>query len=97
MNGQPLRRQVTIRNPQGLHVRPIAAFVGLAGQFQSRVAVFKEGRVEPVDGKSALNLMTLGAEQGTELILEVCGPDQLAALEALVQLLAKWDKEEAQS
>ena len=40
-----------------------------------------------VNGKSPLDLMLLAAEQGTELILEVAGPDAAAALAALVELL----------
>lgn len=94
MNGEPLRRLVTIVNPQGLHIRPISDFVKLASQFQSRVTVFKKDGNEPIDGRSPIGLLTLAAEQGTELTLEVSGPDQEAALEALVRLLAKMNYDE---
>ncbi len=88
----PLRRTVTITNAQGLHMRPITAFVELAGKFQSAVAVLKGN--ERFNGKSPISLLGLGAEQGTELVLEVTGPDADAALDALANLLATWHTEE---
>src|SRR5260370_20410805 len=69
MNGETLRRPVTITNPQGFHMRPATAFAQLAGQFQSTVTVCKGD--QRINGKSPLELMFLGADQGTELILEV--------------------------
>jgi phosphocarrier protein HPr len=86
MNGDSLRCKVTITNPHGFHMRPMAAFVELASKFQSSVYVSRDDR-ERVDGKSPLSLLSLAAEQGTELILEVSGPDERAALEALAALL----------
>jgi phosphotransferase system HPr (HPr) family protein len=86
MNGQTLQRPVTITNPQGFHMRPATAFAQLAGKFQSTVTVCKGD--QRINGKSPLELMFLGAEQGTELILEVCGSDAPAALEALADLMA---------
>ena len=85
MNGDPLREKVRITNPQGLHMRPSAAFVELAGRFQSTVTVSLNGR--SVNGKSLWDLMLLAAEAGSELTVEVSGPDAAAALEALVALL----------
>jgi phosphotransferase system HPr (HPr) family protein len=86
MSGEPLRRKITITNLQGLHLRPITSFVELANRYQSSVHVQKEGQ-ERISGKSALNLLGLGAEQGTELTLETCGPDQEEAMAALVAFL----------
>jgi phosphocarrier protein len=86
-SGGPLRRRVTLTNAQGLHLRPIRAFVELAGQYQCSVRVSRDDR-EAADGKSMLNLMLLAAEKGTELTVEVEGPDSAPALEALVDLLA---------
>jgi phosphocarrier protein HPr len=86
MNTAPLQRKVTIVNPNGLHMRPSAAFVELAGQFQSSVTVTHEGR--SVDGKSVWDLMLLAALPGSELTLEADGPDAPQALEALSRLLS---------
>jgi len=86
MNREPLQRVVTVNNPMGFHFRPIAAFAQLASKYQCNVTVLKNDR--RVNGKSAMELMTLAAEQGTQLIVEVRGPDAPAALEALSELLA---------
>jgi phosphotransferase system HPr (HPr) family protein len=83
----PWKRAVTITNPQGFHMRPMRAFVELASQFQCGVRVRRDNQ-EAVDGKSIMSLLLLGAEQGTELTVEVEGPDGPAALDALVDLLA---------
>lgn len=86
MNGTPLQRKVLLANPQGLHMRPSAAFVELAGRFQSNVTVTCEGR--SVNGKSLWDLLLLAAMPGSELTLEADGPDAPQALEALAVLLA---------
>src|SRR5437870_4165136 len=73
MNGETLRRKVTITDPLGLHLRPLTAFAQQAGRFQCSVTLAKDN--QRVNGKSPLELMLLGAQQGTELVLEVSGPD----------------------
>jgi phosphocarrier protein HPr len=92
MNGETLRRLVTITNPQGLHMRPASAFVQRAGLFQSTVTVAKGD--QRVNGKSLWDLMLLAAEQGTELALEVSGDDARAAIDTLAELLCAQAAEE---
>jgi phosphocarrier protein len=76
---------VTIVNPQGLHARPADLFVRRANQFVSAIEVVKDGY--RVDGKSILSVLTLVAEQGTELAIEAKGPDAGSAIKALVELI----------
>jgi phosphocarrier protein HPr len=92
MNGEPLRQTVVISNPQGFHLRPMGAFAQLASRFESSVKVSREG--QSVNGKSILDLMLLAAVQGTELTIEVAGPDAQVALDALVNLLKTPTEEE---
>jgi phosphotransferase system HPr (HPr) family protein len=91
MNGVPLQRLVTVADPQGLHMRPAAAFAKVARQFKSDVAVCRDDR--RVNGKSQLDLMLLAAEPGSQLLLEVSGDDAAAALAALGEILEinDWD------
>jgi phosphotransferase system HPr (HPr) family protein len=85
MNGETLQRLVTIADPQGLHMRPAAAFAKTARQFHSNVTVRRNDR--SVNGKSQLDLMLLAAEPGAELVLEVSGDDASAAMAALGGIL----------
>ena len=84
--GGPLQRTVCLANPNGLHMRPSAAFVELAGRFRSNVTVHHDGR--SVNGKSIWDLLLLAAMPGSELTLEVEGEDAKEALDALSALLA---------
>lgn len=93
MNGEPLRCTFAIANPQGLHMRPITAFVEVANRFQSDVFLARMGE-NKINGKSPLGLLGLAAEQGTELTLEVNGPDAEEALHALLEVLNKTSVEE---
>ena len=78
-------RVIVIRNSQGLHARPADMFARLARQFQSRIELVREGR--RVEAISIMELLTLGAAQGTELILEAEGVDAQEAVEALAKLV----------
>lgn len=81
-----VERKVTIVNELGLHARPAAAFVKVAGRFQAEVTVGRDDMV--VNGKSIMGVMTLAAEPGTELVIRAQGDDAEAAAEALVSLVA---------
>jgi phosphocarrier protein HPr len=80
-----LKKKVIIRNPQGLHARPASAFVKIANRFEADVTV-RKGK-EAVNGKSIMGLMTLAANKGSELDIEITGPDALEAMNALVDFL----------
>jgi phosphotransferase system HPr (HPr) family protein len=88
MTVESIRHTLIITNPSGLHMRPITAFVEAASKFQSTVQV-RKGDQPPVNGKSAIHMLGLGAEKGAELILEVSGPDAREALQVLIAVLEK--------
>ena len=79
------QRTVVINNPQGLHARPAEVFARLALKFDSEIEVIRDSL--RVDAKSILHVLTLGAAQGTELVLHAHGADAEAALEALARLV----------
>ncbi len=78
---------MTIVNELGLHARPAAAFVKIAGAFQAEISVSRDDMV--VNGKSIMGVMTLAAEPGSELTIRAEGDDAAAAADALARLVAQ--------
>ena len=83
--GQEASCLVVVCNDKGLHARASAKFVACAEGFDSEVRVIKENAV--VDGKSILDLLTLGAGKGCLLNIEAEGVDAGDAVSALDQLV----------
>ena len=81
-----IERSVIVRNQPGIHARPAAQFVKKAGEFRSEVFV-SHGDLK-VNGKSIMGVMMLAAEEGAKLLISATGPDEEAAVEALVHLIA---------
>ncbi|MEL7835177.1 HPr family phosphocarrier protein [Fodinibius sp. Rm-B-1B1-1] len=80
-----IKKKVTIVNDAGLHARPAAALVKLASKYEADFYIHLYGY--KVNGKSILGVMTLAAEKGAELELEVDGPDESEALDAITDLI----------
>jgi phosphocarrier protein HPr len=78
-------KPATLGNQTGFHVRPATLFMETANRFRSTVRVLKNAQA--ADGKSAISLMLLEAPRGTQLIIEACGDDEVAAVDALVDLV----------
>lgn len=78
-------RSVRIVNSLGLHARPAAAFVKIAGGFRCHLAVRKDDM--EVNGKSIMGMMMLAAECGSELQLRAEGDDAEQAVGALLALV----------
>lgn len=85
MSTPPVTRAVVIENPQGLHARPAELFARLALKFESHIEVIRDD--QRVDGKSILDILTLGVQQGTTLTLEARGQDAQEAIDALAKLV----------
>ena len=83
------RKKLIVKNKQGLHARPAALFVQVANRFEANITVSRNE--EKVNGKSIMGILMLGAEQGSEIILEADGRDAEAALGELEQVVNKED------
>lgn len=77
--------RATVVNTLGVHARPAAAIVRLAGAFESRVELQKDDIT--VNAKSILGVLLLAAGPGTELEFRAYGRDAGEAVEALVGLV----------
>jgi phosphocarrier protein len=87
-----IKQTVTIVNKLGMHARPSAMFVTEATRFQSEVWLTKDG--QRINGKSIMGVMMLAAEMGSEIEIEVTGPDAEASMAALVKVIASGFGEE---
>lgn len=77
-------RRVVVARPAGLHARPSLAIATTVSRFQAAVEIRCGGR--KADARSVLELLSLGAQQGQELVLAAKGPDGEEALAALLDL-----------
>ncbi|PQO46534.1 HPr family phosphocarrier protein [Blastopirellula marina] len=85
-------RKVVIPNRQGLHARPANLFVKEALKHTCQVELERDGL--KVSGKSILDVMTLAAEQGTELSIIVTGSDAEMVADALVDVVNRFVEED---
>ena len=78
-------KETTVNNQVGLHARPATFFIQKANEFKSSIWVEKEER--KVNAKSLLGVLSLGIVKGTAINLIADGPDEEAAINALVELI----------
>ena len=81
-----IKKELTVKNKQGLHARPAAVFVQIANKFDARITVRHDD--EEVNGKSIMGILMLGAEKDSLIVVEADGTDAEAALAELEKLIS---------
>jgi phosphocarrier protein HPr len=81
-----IKRDALIVNPLGMHARPAAEFVKIAGRFKAAIEIGRGDLM--VNGKSIMGVMMLAAECGATVTITADGDDALEAVEALCALVA---------
>lgn len=88
-----IEKQLDIINKLGLHARAAAKVVSVASRYESRIHVLHNDH--PIDAKSIMGLLMLGAAKGSSVTFQVEGNDETAAMEELTDLFARrFDEEE---
>ncbi len=82
-----IKKDIIIKNKQGLHARPAALFVQLANKFDSTIILKKED--QEVNGKSIMGVLMLAAEKGARIMIIARGNDAQEAVEELVALVSE--------
>ncbi|MCS7053079.1 MAG: HPr family phosphocarrier protein [Ignavibacterium sp.] len=77
-----IEKKVKIINKAGLHTRPAATIVKMAAKYKCDFFIDRDGM--EINGKSIIGVMTLAAENGSELILRFDGPDEQQAAEEII-------------
>jgi len=80
-----IQKKIIVKNKSGLHARPAAMFVQIANKFDSRITIKNDS--EEVNGKSIMGILMLGAEQGSEIVIEAQGHDAQEALSELEKII----------
>ncbi len=80
-----ITEKIKIINRLGLHLRAAAELVKTSSKFKCRILIKKDHN--HVDCKSLLNLMTLAASYGSELVLIFEGEDAGDARDAIRNLV----------
>lgn len=78
-------RTLVVHNKVGLHARPAALFVQAAMAHQSKITVTKDGKNG--NAKSILGILALCVNQDDMITIQADGPDEIAALKALTELI----------
>jgi len=74
----------TVENKYGLHARAAVTIVNEASKYASDIHFVKGD--DRINAKSILGVMVLEATKGTEIGIEVEGPDEDTALDAILGL-----------
>lgn len=82
-----IQRTIKVTNKLGLHARASAKLTQTASKFQSGVWITRNGR--RVNAKSIMGVMMLAAGIGSTVELEVEGPDENDAAQALEALFSQ--------
>ena len=82
------QREVEIINKLGLHARASAKLTQLAAKYQSDVQMSRNGR--KVNAKSIMGVMMLAAGKGSKVVIEIDGPDESDAMDAITALIADY-------
>jgi phosphocarrier protein len=80
-----IQTKILISNKLGLHARASAKLTKMAGGFQSEVFLSRNGR--RVNAKSIMGVMMLAAGMGSEIEIEISGPDEAHAMAMLRGLI----------
>jgi phosphocarrier protein HPr len=82
------QREVEIINKLGLHARASAKLTQLAAKYASDVQISRNGR--KVNAKSIMGVMMLAAGKGAKVTIEIDGPDETVAMDAIIALIGDY-------
>jgi len=83
-----ISRTFTLHNASGLHARPASVFVQTASRLHSAVTIQDLDRDgPPVNGKSIIEVLTLGASHGHRIQVSVAGEDEQAGMAELARAI----------
>ena len=80
-----VERSVLVQNAHGIHARPAAEIVKVAGRFRANITIIRDDL--EVNGKSIMGVMMLAAACGATVLIRADGDDADAAVDALAGVI----------
>jgi len=80
-----LKKEIEIINKLGMHARASTKLTQTSGLYKSEIWLERNNR--RVNAKSIMGVMMLAASKGSIIAIETNGPDEQAAMDALVDLI----------
>ena len=80
-----LRQEIEIINKLGMHARASTKLTQTSSRFKCEIWIERNNR--RVNAKSIMGVMMLAASKGSIVTLETTGPDEQAAMDALIELI----------
>jgi phosphocarrier protein len=90
--GGVIERELAVRNKQGIHARPAAAFVRCAREFAGTIEIVKDD--ETYSAKSILAVLTANLNEGSRFLLRAHGKGAAKAVEQIAALLIEFERED---
>lgn len=80
-----IKKEVVVKEKNGIHARPAGILVKVAGQFKSSIyIVVNEKRV---NAKSIMGVMSLGVRENQQISIEAHGEDENNAVNEIIKLI----------
>lgn len=84
-----IKKEVEIVADAGFHARPASIFAKTAMGYKCDITLSCDGK--DINGKSIMNILTLGAAKGSNVTLTCDGEDETEACEKLADFIATMD------
>jgi phosphotransferase system HPr (HPr) family protein len=78
---------VVVTDPAGVHARAAVDIVKVVRKFRSKVVLSKDR--QQAEGTDVLQMLSLGMQFGSQVLLEATGPDAEDVLDAMEPLFAE--------
>ena len=83
-----IKKKIKIINKLGLHARASSKLTQLASQFNSEIFLIKNSK--KVSANNIMDILMLAASVGSEVELEVNGPDEKEAINKIEKLFKNY-------
>lgn len=79
---------IKLKNSACLHARPAVKLVQISTKYDSDIFLSLEQGGSRANAKSMTSILSLGASQVTELLVEAEGSDEVEAIDAMIDVLS---------